>query len=183
MLLDDIFAALDNRTINQVWQRCFCSDLLQGKTVILATRLEQVLSECDRHFVMDGGRIMDRESRVVSERQSIDVPAAYSSSDDEGAADVREEAATMRDGATGTSSAHRAEPGAASAEAGPSSSSSARPTANLTRKLSVRLIRRTGTDEIRSEMAASQGSGRRMGVYPLPELDDFVLFGSHDIHR
>ncbi|KLU81190.1 ABC transporter [Magnaporthiopsis poae ATCC 64411] len=115
VLLDGIFAALDNRTINQVWQRCFCSDLLRGKTVILATRLEQVLSECDRHFVMDGGRIVDRESRLVSERQSIDVPAGYPSSDDEGAADVREEAATMRDGgATETSSADRAEPSAAS---------------------------------------------------------------------
>ncbi|KAL8297290.1 hypothetical protein RB600_002325 [Gaeumannomyces tritici] len=159
VLLDDIFAALDSRTINQVWQRCFCSDLLQGRTVVLATRLEQVLSQSDHHFVMDGGRIVARDSRVVSERQSIDVPAVHpDEGGDEGAADVREEAAAMRDDAATTTtttetSVHHAEP-----EAGPST----RPPATLNRQLSVRPIRRTGTDDIKNEMAASHGSGRRM---------------------
>ncbi|KAL8381523.1 hypothetical protein RB595_005678 [Gaeumannomyces hyphopodioides] len=160
VLLDDIFAALDSRTINQVWQRCFCSDLLRGRTVILATRLEQVLSQCDRHFAMDGGQIVARDRRVVSERQSIDVPAGHpDGGGDEGAADVREEAAAMRDGAAATeTSVHHAEPAGAGAESGPST----RPPANLKRQLSVRLIKRTGTDDIRNEMAASQGSGRKM---------------------
>ncbi|EJT78767.1 ABC transporter [Gaeumannomyces tritici R3-111a-1] len=136
VLLDDIFAALDSRTINQVWQRCFCSDLLQGRTVVLATRLEQVLSQSDRHFVMDGGRIVARDSRVVSERQSIDVPAVHpDEGGDEGAADVRKEAAAMRDDAATTTtttetSVHHAEP-----EAGPSTW----PPATLNRQLSVLL--------------------------------------------
>ncbi|KAK1729478.1 LOW QUALITY PROTEIN: ABC transporter type 1, transmembrane domain-containing protein [Colletotrichum acutatum] len=35
LLLDDIFSALDAKTAASLWERCFCSDLLKGRTVVL----------------------------------------------------------------------------------------------------------------------------------------------------
>ena len=50
LLLDDIFSALDARTTSRVYERCFQTGLLAGRTVILVTHLPSALQ--DAHFLV-----------------------------------------------------------------------------------------------------------------------------------
>jgi ABC-type multidrug transport system fused ATPase/permease subunit len=37
VLLDDIFSAIDAKTSAEIWKQCFCSTLLNNRTIILVT--------------------------------------------------------------------------------------------------------------------------------------------------
>ncbi len=68
LLLDDIFSALDTKTSVTLWNRVFCSDLLQYRTVILVTQLSWVVAEADASITLENGRVQCLEHKVKSSR-------------------------------------------------------------------------------------------------------------------
>lgn len=63
LLLDDVFSALDTKTSLELWNRVFCSDLLQGETIILVTQNTWVACEANATIAMDNGRILSVTKR------------------------------------------------------------------------------------------------------------------------
>jgi ABC-type multidrug transport system fused ATPase/permease subunit len=55
LLLDDIFSALDVSTAIHVYNQCFCTDLLQNRTIILVTQLPWIAREADFEVKLDRG--------------------------------------------------------------------------------------------------------------------------------
>lgn len=60
VLLDDVFAALDTRTIAKVWQECFCGEgsLLDNKTVLLVTQLASIRGQAAAVVKMRNGEVV-----------------------------------------------------------------------------------------------------------------------------
>ncbi|KAF2787591.1 ABC multidrug transporter [Melanomma pulvis-pyrius CBS 109.77] len=57
LLLDDVFSALDTHTTNLVYERCFQSDLLVGRTVILVTNLPAAIQDASLIISMQHGAV------------------------------------------------------------------------------------------------------------------------------
>ncbi|EAW07156.1 putative ABC multidrug transporter [Aspergillus clavatus NRRL 1] len=56
LLLDDIFSALDTHTTSLVYEKCFHSDLLADRTVVLVTHLPAALKDADLVIHLNHGR-------------------------------------------------------------------------------------------------------------------------------
>ncbi|KAG9253175.1 P-loop containing nucleoside triphosphate hydrolase protein [Emericellopsis atlantica] len=76
LLLDDIFSALDAKTAAGIWEDCFCSRLLQGKTVVLVTQLPWIASQADLNIILDGGKIQKTEAHLGVVRRPIHAQVA-----------------------------------------------------------------------------------------------------------
>lgn len=57
LVLDDVFSALDTHTTSAVYEGCFRSDMLQGRTVILVTHLPSALQDARLIVNLDRGVI------------------------------------------------------------------------------------------------------------------------------
>lgn len=73
LLLDDIFSALDSKTTASVWEQCFCSDLLKGRTVVLVTQVKWIAEQADLHVVLENGVITSQEQHIGVVRKPVQV--------------------------------------------------------------------------------------------------------------
>ncbi|KUI68518.1 ATP-binding cassette transporter abc4 [Cytospora mali] len=64
LLLDDIFSALDTKTSASVWELCFCSDMLKGRTVVLVTQHKWISQQADSIVVLENGTISSLEQNL-----------------------------------------------------------------------------------------------------------------------
>ncbi|CAI6076705.1 unnamed protein product [Clonostachys chloroleuca] len=73
LLLDDIFSALDDHTTSRVYNRCFRTKLLAGRTVILVTHLAAAIEDADLLISMDGGivSVVSRDSDKQSSNRDL----------------------------------------------------------------------------------------------------------------
>lgn len=71
LLLDDIFSALDAKTAASVWESCFCSDLLKGRTVVLVTQINWIAQQADLAVVLENGSILSQEQNIGVVRRSV----------------------------------------------------------------------------------------------------------------
>ena len=71
ILLDDIFSALDARTAASVWDLCFCSDMLKGRTVVLVTQVPWIPPQADLSIILEGGMIQDMERNIGVIRRPV----------------------------------------------------------------------------------------------------------------
>ncbi|KAJ0117923.1 hypothetical protein J7T55_014373 [Diaporthe amygdali] len=73
LLLDDIFSALDAKTTASVWEQCFCSDLLKGRTVVLVTQVKWIAEQADLHVVLENGVVTGQEQQIGVVRKPVQV--------------------------------------------------------------------------------------------------------------
>ncbi|TDZ38950.1 ATP-binding cassette transporter abc4 [Colletotrichum spinosum] len=73
LLLDDIFSALDAKTSALLWERCFCSDLLKGRTVVLVAQQPWVAAQADIAITLENGEIKGLEQNLGVIRQPVAV--------------------------------------------------------------------------------------------------------------
>lgn len=71
LLLDDIFSALDAKTAATVWELCFCSDLLKGRTVVLVTQINWIAELSDLTVKLENGTILSKEQNISVVRKPI----------------------------------------------------------------------------------------------------------------
>jgi ABC-type multidrug transport system fused ATPase/permease subunit len=71
LLLDDIFSALDARTAAALWEQCFCSDLLEGRTTILVTQIPWIASQADLAVELENGMIKNKEQHIGVVRRPV----------------------------------------------------------------------------------------------------------------
>lgn len=71
LLLDDIFSALDAKTAATVWELCFCSDLLKGRTVVLVTQINWIAEQSDLTVRLENGSILSKEQNIGVVRKAI----------------------------------------------------------------------------------------------------------------
>lgn len=71
LLLDDIFSALDSKTAASVWELCFCSDLLKGRTVVLVTQISWISKQSDLAIKLENGSIVSKEQNIGVVRRPI----------------------------------------------------------------------------------------------------------------
>lgn len=84
LLLDDIFSALDTHTTSQIYTRCFLSELLADRTVILVTHLTAALDRAELLITLDQGHVSfirhgSRSQLSEDEEQEISVDAISNS--------------------------------------------------------------------------------------------------------
>ncbi|VUC31668.1 unnamed protein product [Clonostachys rosea] len=93
LLLDDVFSALDAHTTTRVYGRCFRTDLLAGRTVILVTQLAAAIEDADLLISVDGGavsvasqnsgnRVVNRGPRTTSKPVATGTILSYTSSNE-----------------------------------------------------------------------------------------------------
>jgi ABC-type multidrug transport system fused ATPase/permease subunit len=73
LLLDDIFSALDAKTTASVWEQCFCTDLLRGRTVVLVTQVKWIAEQADLHVVLENGNITSQEQHIGIVRRPVEI--------------------------------------------------------------------------------------------------------------
>ncbi|KAF9881782.1 ABC multidrug transporter [Colletotrichum karsti] len=73
LLLDDVFSALDAKTSALLWERCFCSDLLKGRTVVLVAQQPWVAEQADIAVTLEDGEIKNVEQNLGIVRQPVAV--------------------------------------------------------------------------------------------------------------
>ena len=73
IFLDDVFSALDVTTAVHLYNHCFCSDLLHGRTVILVTQIPWIGEQADFEVRLDGGVVKFVETREGVVRIPISV--------------------------------------------------------------------------------------------------------------
>ena len=73
IFLDDVFPALDVTTAVHLYNHCFCSDLLHGRTVILVTQIPWIGEQADFEVRLDGGVVKFVEAREGVVRIPISV--------------------------------------------------------------------------------------------------------------
>ncbi|WDK21525.1 ABC transporter [Colletotrichum graminicola] len=73
LLLDDIFSALDAKTAASLWERCFCSDLLKGRTVVLVAQQPWVAAQADVVVALENGAIKDVQQNIGVARHPVAV--------------------------------------------------------------------------------------------------------------
>ncbi|POS79208.1 ABC transporter [Diaporthe helianthi] len=73
LLLDDIFSALDSKTTASVWEQCFCSDLLKGRTVVLVTQVNWIAEQADLHVTLENGIIASQAQNIGVVRKPVQV--------------------------------------------------------------------------------------------------------------
>ncbi|KAK7752980.1 hypothetical protein SLS62_005139 [Diatrype stigma] len=66
LLLDDIFSALDTHTITKVYERCFGSELLADRTVILVTHFRNAIENAGTVVSLAQGKISSIESSTTN---------------------------------------------------------------------------------------------------------------------
>lgn len=71
LLLDDIFSALDAKTAAAVWEFCFCSDMLKGRTIILVTQVPWMASQADLVVTMEEGSVQNVERNLGVVRKPV----------------------------------------------------------------------------------------------------------------
>ncbi|KKA30335.1 hypothetical protein TD95_002269 [Thielaviopsis punctulata] len=71
LLLDDIFSALDSRTASSLWEQCFCSDMLEGRTIILVTQIPWLAEQADLAITLDNGSVKSIEPHIGVVRRPI----------------------------------------------------------------------------------------------------------------
>lgn len=79
VLLDDIFSALDAKTAAMVWERCFCSDLLRGRTVLLVSQVPWIAAQADMEIELEDGMAKGIEQHLGVTRTLVSVDAALAS--------------------------------------------------------------------------------------------------------
>ncbi|KAK1997489.1 ABC transporter [Colletotrichum falcatum] len=73
LLLDDVFSALDAKTAASLWERCFCSDLLKGRTVVLVAQQPWVAAQADLSVALENGAIKDVQQNIGVTRHPVAV--------------------------------------------------------------------------------------------------------------
>ncbi|KAJ3498810.1 hypothetical protein NLG97_g822 [Lecanicillium saksenae] len=86
LILDDIFSALDTKTSVLLWNRVFCSELVQNRTVILVTQLKWVTEEADLAITLDNGSIKSIDQNIGHVRAAQALPVASGANPTEAAA-------------------------------------------------------------------------------------------------
>lgn len=71
VLLDDIFSALDAKTAASLWQHCFCSDMLSGRTTLLVTQISWIPPQGDLVIMLENGRVKTIEQNISAVRQPV----------------------------------------------------------------------------------------------------------------
>ncbi|KAJ6783379.1 hypothetical protein PWT90_06770 [Aphanocladium album] len=71
LLLDDIFAALDSTTSISLWNKVFCSSLLNARTVVLVTQLSWIAAEGDCVVTLEHGRATLANQSVSRKPKSV----------------------------------------------------------------------------------------------------------------
>ncbi|EEY14797.1 ATP-binding cassette transporter abc1 [Verticillium alfalfae VaMs.102] len=71
LLLDDIFSALDAKTSALLWERCFCSDMLDGRTTVLVAQQPWVAAQSDLAITLDKGEVVSTEQNLGIVRQPV----------------------------------------------------------------------------------------------------------------
>ncbi|KAG7135280.1 ATP-binding cassette transporter abc4 like protein [Verticillium longisporum] len=71
LLLDDIFSALDAKTSALLWERCFCSDMLDGRTTVLVAQQPWVAAQSDLSITLDKGEVVSTEQNLGIVRQPV----------------------------------------------------------------------------------------------------------------
>ena len=73
LLLDDIFSALDAKTAADVWKRCFCSDMLKDRTIVLVTQVPWISEQGDLSIVMEKGQMKSCEPNIGVVRKPVSI--------------------------------------------------------------------------------------------------------------
>lgn len=68
-----MFSALDVNTAVHLYNHCFCSDLLHGRTVILVTQIPWIGEQADFEVRLDGGMVKFVKAREGVVRTPISV--------------------------------------------------------------------------------------------------------------
>ncbi|RHZ53248.1 putative ABC multidrug transporter [Aspergillus thermomutatus] len=75
LLLDDIFSALDTHTTTLVYEKCFCTDLLADRTVVLVTHLPAALKDADQVVQLNHGKAsVIKTASESSEARTQNIP-------------------------------------------------------------------------------------------------------------
>lgn len=82
LLLDDIFSALDAKTSAGVWKRCFCTDLLAGRTTVLVTQVPWIAEQADLAVELERGLIKSNEPHIGVVRKPITIAEVLGGDDD-----------------------------------------------------------------------------------------------------
>jgi ABC-type multidrug transport system fused ATPase/permease subunit len=75
LLLDDIFSALDTHTTSRIYKRCFESDMVTDRTVILVSHFSAAVADADLLIALDHGAVsfMRSENRERRERSNMGI--------------------------------------------------------------------------------------------------------------
>ncbi|KAI1470880.1 abc transporter [Daldinia caldariorum] len=92
LLLDDVFSALDTHTTSRVYERCFRSGLLDGRTVILVTHFTTAIEDAELVVSLAQGRVSDMKTNAKS--PSKDAKSYWTTHQQEGAADSSSQSTT-----------------------------------------------------------------------------------------
>ena len=84
LLLDDIFSALDAKTAAHLWELCFCSQLLKGRTTVLVTQIPWIGSQADLVVELENGLIKSTEQHLGVVRRPISVARILTANSNEG---------------------------------------------------------------------------------------------------
>lgn len=76
-----MFSALDVTTAVHVYNHCFCSDLLHGRTTILVTQLPWIGEQADFEVKLDEGQVRIAETRIDVVRVAVNVCQVLSNSE------------------------------------------------------------------------------------------------------
>ncbi|KAL2754344.1 hypothetical protein ACRALDRAFT_1063207 [Sodiomyces alcalophilus JCM 7366] len=71
ILLDDIFSALDAKTSASLWERCFCTDMLRGRTTVLVSQQPWVAAQSDLCVLLEDGTVSSIERNIGVVRQPV----------------------------------------------------------------------------------------------------------------
>lgn len=71
ILLDDVFSALDTKTSALLWERCFCTDMLRGRTTVLVAQQPWLPEQADLSIHLDDGRIAEMKQNIGVVRHPI----------------------------------------------------------------------------------------------------------------
>ncbi|EQL02135.1 ABC transporter, transmembrane domain, type 1 [Ophiocordyceps sinensis CO18] len=91
LLLDDVFSALDAKTSAGVWRRCFCGDLLRGRTTVLVTQIPWISAQADLSIVLDNGQVKSVEPNIGVVRRPIKIADVLGGDHDDADDDNRRE--------------------------------------------------------------------------------------------
>lgn len=61
--LVDVFCAIDAKTSTELWNRVFCSHIVQQQSLVTVTQLSWVSHEADLSIVLDSGRLSAAKQR------------------------------------------------------------------------------------------------------------------------
>ncbi|ROT40654.1 ATP-binding cassette transporter abc1 [Sodiomyces alkalinus F11] len=71
ILLDDIFSALDSKTSALLWERCFCTDMLKGRTTVLVAQQPWVALQSDLCIILENGTVSSVEQNIGVVRHAV----------------------------------------------------------------------------------------------------------------